>query len=56
MTAGLKANACWDSEPAAAPTLLNPGTGPKLPPGAMLAMVLGAAGVVLVGRRRVRTT
>ncbi len=55
MTAGLKANACWDSEPAAAPTFLNPGRGPKLPPGAALAMVLGAAGVVLVGRRRMRT-
>jgi len=56
LTAGLKANACWDSEPAAAPTLLNPGTGPKLPPGAMLAIVLGAAGVLLVGRRGVRAT
>lgn len=55
LTAGLKSNACWDSEPAAGPTLLNPGTGPRLPPGAALAMVLGAAGLILVGRRRVRT-
>ncbi len=49
-TAGLKANACWDSEPASAiPTAGEP---PRLPPGLLYPFLFGSLGVLLASRRR----
>lgn len=49
-TAGLKANACWDSEPATAiPTAGEP---PRLPPGLLYPFVFGSLGVLFASRRR----
>jgi hypothetical protein len=50
--AGLKVNACWDSEPAAAGLFVPTPGSPRIPPGALVALVLGAAGVSLALRRR----
>ncbi|MEM9877380.1 MAG: hypothetical protein AAF928_20950, partial [Myxococcota bacterium] len=50
-TAGLKANACWDSEPAAAAAPVLP-TSPRLPPGALYPLVFGGLGLLFATRRR----
>ena len=54
-TAELKVNHCWDSERASSgtpvPWWMPRGNGP-LPPGAFMMLVMGAAGLYLVARRR----
>src|SRR5690606_28802434 len=46
--AGLKVNACWDSTPASTGLIGRLGGPPRIPPGALVSLVLGAAGLGLV--------
>jgi len=49
-TAGLKANACWDGEPATA--IVTAGNPPRLPPSLFYPFVFGSLGVLFASRRR----